>query len=358
MDLIRLLSIENRMFRHAIFWLAWIVVFTFVKSFGESLNGYLGWLTYYIITLPLFIAHTYLVVYWAAPKLLRGFRILIFVLVFIALLMLFSFLDLLISDRILNPIFPELFKSSDLYFSPGNIIINGIGNLYIILVFAAIKMIRIWYLADMQNRNIIAKNLMNQRSDANAGIQPGMLMHSMKEIEILSRNESEKVAEAIALLSELLNNVMLAQKIIYVRLDEEIRNVKKLFRLYSLLMDTDPFRLNIEGDAFSQRQIAAFMLFSPIDIMIRRMGRFPGDQLSIVMENDHSASFSWIAQPNHESGMEISGLQAGLDQLYPERFVIEKLKDNDRCGIRIIDLKNLSIKALDRKEVYGQAMLP
>jgi len=76
---------QNRSLRHLVFWLTWVVGFTFIKSFGESMEVYLGWFSYYLITLPIFIAHTYLVAYLLVPYFLNRRLFPFFVVLFLLL---------------------------------------------------------------------------------------------------------------------------------------------------------------------------------------------------------------------------------------------------------------------------------
>jgi two-component system LytT family sensor kinase len=115
MDLFQKISLENRYLRHGLFWIVWVIGFTFVKSFGASLDVYFGWLIYYIVTLPLFIIHTYLIVYWAAKKFLKGPRIIFFIVLFILLMSVFSFIELIVTDELLSRFIPEIFSNNNYY---------------------------------------------------------------------------------------------------------------------------------------------------------------------------------------------------------------------------------------------------
>ena len=76
---------QRRGLRHLLFWFVWVVGFTFIKSFGESMDIYLGWFSYYLITLPIFVAHTYLVAYVLVPLFLNKRLFPLFILSFIVL---------------------------------------------------------------------------------------------------------------------------------------------------------------------------------------------------------------------------------------------------------------------------------
>ena len=53
---------------HTIFWLTWVVSFTIIQSLGFGIDQYFIWFMYYVVTLPIFIIHTYLIAYWIVPN--------------------------------------------------------------------------------------------------------------------------------------------------------------------------------------------------------------------------------------------------------------------------------------------------
>ena len=71
-----------------------------------------------------------------------------------------------------------------------NIVISGIGNLYIVLVFIAVKMIRKWYLTTEEKKKINERFLEDKVAKANARIQPGMLLYAIGRMEEMAENKS------------------------------------------------------------------------------------------------------------------------------------------------------------------------
>jgi len=323
MDLFQKISLENRVLRHGLFWLAWIVGFTFVKSFGASLDTYLGWLVYYVVTLPIFIVHTYLIVYWAAKKFLKGPGIILFILLFIVIMSVFSFIELIVTDEFLSSFFPEIFSSAQSYLDIGNVLISGIGNLYIILVFAAAKMIRQWYVADHHKQIIVERNLYLQRADVNAGIQPGMLLFAIEKIEKLVSKKSENVPGAIALLSELLNAVMQAQRNKVLRVDEEAKNVKRMLGLYALLLDKNIPNIRIEGEELSLKYLPVFIVFSPIEIICRNYGALAVSDIQISLANSRPVEINWKSEVLSKDKGVARLVREEMEKLYPKRFHME-----------------------------------
>jgi len=328
-------KLENRYIRHSIFWLSWILGFTFVKSFGESLDHYLAWLSYYLLTLPVFMIHTYLIVYWAGTYFLQGARVLLFILIFLISLLLFSYVELWLTEIVLANRWPGIFSQEVNRFSIGNILVSGIGNLYILLVFIAARMIRSWYLADKDKQLIVRKNLVLERADANAGIQPQMLLYAVSGIEKLAMHSKELVPSSLALLSELLNSVMQARQSILVRVDEEVQNVKRMLKLYASLLETPMPRMRIEGDNLSMKMLPAFILFSPLEIICRRNSWLPGGFINVTILSPEQIEIDMeAATPGIESLNPIQ-IQRELNQLYPDSFDLSMEAGKEKVTIRM-----------------------
>ncbi|MDF1571067.1 MAG: hypothetical protein P1P82_05560 [Bacteroidales bacterium] len=322
MELLRHFSLENRYLRHGIFWMAWVAGFTFVKSFGSGMETYVGWLFYYLATLPIFMAHTYLVVYWAARKFLCGVKIILFVFVFVLLMLLFSFLEMFVTNTWLSQLFPSVFSGSPEYRDPLNVLISGIGNLYIILVFAAARMVRSWYLGERKGQALEKQQLFMERADANAGILPGMLLFSVRSIEQMGRDRPGDVAGAIAMLSQLLNAVMQAHKSMKLRLDEEMRNVRNLLKLYSLLMGRDIPVLKIEQCSMAALSLPAFMIFSPLEIVIRHFMWMPDDTIEVCIRGEEMVTISLRSEAADVRKPDPAEMTRELDLLYPGRYQV------------------------------------
>jgi hypothetical protein len=220
----------------------------------------------------------------------------------------------------------------------GNIVISGIGNLYIILVFAAAKLIREWYVTDNHKQDLVKRNLYLKRADANASVQPGMLLFSIEKIEEMELAKSEHVPAAIALLSEILNAVMQAQKRKVQRVDEEARIVKRMLKLYAMLLDTVAPGLRIEGEDLSMKSLPAFILFSPLEIVIRHQSLLPEENISIVIEDERSVQISWEASYLSQKPMIIDTLKREMDKLYPDQFYVESHVENDSYSVCILAL--------------------
>lgn len=334
------IALSNRYFRHILFWIFWVAGFTFVKSYGAGPDIYLGWLTYYIVTLPVFILHTYLIVYWAAGRFLSGFKIPVFIVIFFVLMVLFSFLEMIITSEILSGYFPYLFSEEPTYLNPGEVVISGIGNLYIILVFSASKMIRSWHIKEKQKQEIIHWNLLLKRADANAGIHPRMLLFSLEEIETLTSDGSEIAPSVIFHLSELLNTVMRIGEDLLITVGDELRNVEKLLNFYALLLSSKTPKVKLDSGVTEISNLSASIVFLPLEIIIRRFRQLPGELILIRVHHSGFIEISWFSDKLRLSEFEKESMLLEMEEIYPGRFSVEFNSRDQRTSIRIKDCSN------------------
>lgn len=334
------IALSNRHFRHILFWIFWVAGFTFVKSYGAGPDVYLGWLTYYIVTLPVFVLHTYLIVYWAAGRFMSGPRIPIFVAIFFVMMVLFSFLEMTITSEILSGCFPYLFTEEPTYLNPGEVVISGIGNLYIILVFSASKMIRSWHLKEKQKQEIVSRNLLLERADVNAGVHPRMLLFSLEEIENLTSKGYETAPSVIFNLSELLNTVMRSGNVSMITVGEELRNVEKLLNFYALLLSSEVPGVKLESAVAGTMNLSASIVFLPLEFIIRHFRKLPGDMILIYVHHSGFVEISWSSDKLRLSEFEKDRLLSEMEEIYPRRFSVECDTQDQHTSISIKDCSN------------------
>lgn len=267
----RVLSlVKDRTWRHVIFWTCWVVGFTFIKSFGEAHEIYFGWFSYYVVTLPIFIAHTYLIAYLLIPHLLNKKYYPLFILLFIGLFYGFSVLELILSNEFIFKWYPTGSVMIENYLSPGNVAVNGLGNLYIVLVFLAVRTVRNWYFAENKRKELQQVELQKQMEDTMTRVQPMMLLYAIENINRMVDRSSGEVTRAIALTSELLSEVMMYHEDKHHLFAREIELVRKLVSLVELFRESKPeVEFFISGDP-GHIKLPPMILFSFVDQIFRK----------------------------------------------------------------------------------------
>jgi sensor histidine kinase YesM len=223
---------NHKIIFHALFWLTWVISFTLVQSLGVGKNEFFVWLMYYIITLPVFVIHTYIIAYWLIPRTFYKNRFLLLFLGAFILLLIFSVLELIISNELVFKIFDESKAFNSGYLDFKNIVISGIGNHYIILVFLAIKVGKAWYQSQTKKIEIQQMNIETELEIYRYQLQPKVMLNLMEELGYISRNDPKKSSEMIIRISNFLNQLLHESREELIPLSEEIDIVKSFLGIH------------------------------------------------------------------------------------------------------------------------------
>lgn len=199
---------RHDVFLHSVFWLTWIFSFTIIQSLGNGFGEWIMWLVYYIITLPIFVIHTYLISYWLVPYSYLKKQYWLLVVGFLLFLILFSVIELVISNELIFKKFdPEkAFESG--YLNLKNIVISGVGNHYVILAFLAIKAGRSWYSAQNLKEELLQTKMETDLEIFRYQLQPKLVYTLIEELEILQKQEPERASDMIVKISNFLNHFL------------------------------------------------------------------------------------------------------------------------------------------------------
>jgi len=223
---------KNRINLHTIFWIMWVVSFTVIQSIGNDVNHWIMWLMYYLITLPIFIIHTYLIAYWLLPKLFSRGRYLLFIAGVFILLIFFSVIELIVSNELVFKAFDSNNVFAPAYLNIKNIIISGIGNHFIILLFFAIKAGESWYSVQNKRDELLQTKMETDLEIYRYRLQPKLVLTLMEELEIISEKNPEKAPEMIVKISNFLNNFLFDGKEELLPLPLDIKLIRKFLAIH------------------------------------------------------------------------------------------------------------------------------
>jgi hypothetical protein len=222
---------------HLAFWLCWIITFTIIQSLGGGAHQYFVWLMYYIITLPIFVVHTYIIAYWLLPEtFFKGKIWLAFAGIFV-LLIVFSVIELVVSNEIVFNIFDNSKKFEPGYLNPSNIIISGIGNHYIILVFLAIKVGQSWYYSKNKTAGLMQIKMETELEIYKYQLQPKLILTLAEEMENIAQKEPEKLPQMIIKTSGFLNHFLFDVKDELIPLSLEVKLIREFLDIHKHALD-------------------------------------------------------------------------------------------------------------------------
>ncbi|WP_319480112.1 histidine kinase [uncultured Draconibacterium sp.] len=218
---------------HVIFWLAWVISFTFIQTLNEGIASLHIWLMYYLITLPVFVTHTYIIAYWLLPKTFFKGNYLLFAAGVTVLLIVFSMIELLVSNYLVFYLFDKSRMFAPGFLNFKNIIISGVGNHYIILVFLAIKAGNSWYRAEYQKEELLRSKLETELEIYRYQLQPRIVLELIKELEVLSLKKAETAPDMIINISNFLNRFLYEGKEELIPLELEVRLLEEFMTIHN-----------------------------------------------------------------------------------------------------------------------------
>ncbi|HYQ58038.1 MAG TPA: histidine kinase [Draconibacterium sp.] len=127
-----------------------------------------------------------------------------------------------------------------------NIVVSGIGNHYIILVFLSIKAGVSWYRAENRKHELIQNNLETDLEIYRYQLQPKVVLELISELEIVTAAKPDTAPEMIIKISNFLNHFLYEGKEELISLEQEVK----------LLEDF----LDIHKHALGKRFISNFMV--------------------------------------------------------------------------------------------------
>jgi hypothetical protein len=256
---------KKRITLHSIFWLCWILGFTFIQSFGFGIPDFGAWLFYYIVTLPLFIAHTYLIAYWLVPVYFLKKRYWLFTGWIIVLLSIFSVFELVVSNELVWKHVKPMNVQPGNYFGWQNILINGLGNEYIIIVFLSVKVVRFWNSKVGEKTELLNQQLSNEIELLKYQSYPRFILNVTDKLEALAQKHSTKTPEMIIRLSNLMNSMFTGEKSDKILLQKEIELISSYIEIQRMGFPIGyDVNFQVSGDLNGLR-IAPFLLFQLVE---------------------------------------------------------------------------------------------
>lgn len=223
---------------HTLFWVMWILTFTAIQSIGNGLDEWFLWLMYYIITLPVFIIHTYIIAYWLLPAMLNTGRFWLFIIGVLVLLIIFSVIELVVSNELVFRVFDKSKVFEPGFLNIKNIVISGVGNHYIILVFLAIKAGRSWYSVLNEKDELLQSKTETDLEIYQHQLQPKLILTLMEELEILTKINPEKAPDMIVKVSSFLNKFLYEGKNELIPLQLEVQLIEEFLNIHKEALST------------------------------------------------------------------------------------------------------------------------
>jgi two-component system LytT family sensor kinase len=157
------------------------------------------------------------------------------------LLIIFSVIELIVSNELVFKVFDPSKTFAPGYLNPANIIISGIGNHYIILVFLAIKVGMSWFSSKNQTAGLLQIKMETELEIYRYQLQPKLILTLVEELEMITEKQPDRLPDMIIKTSNFLNHFLFDVKDELIPLNLEVKLVDEFLEIHKYALGT---RLN------------------------------------------------------------------------------------------------------------------
>ncbi len=333
-------SNKLRLWRHIIFWITHIIIFSFL--FKVPLQSIGNMLILSTLWVPVFVLYTYPIMYWMLPFYLLKEKYLQFSILLLAWAVAGYFLNYIFRVNVLFP-FSDLLHYKTNNKNPWAVnsylsmnVMAGFGCMIILFKYW-IKKQREWMQAEKEKISAELQLLKAQ-------VHPHFLFNTLNNIYSVSLETSPKTSQLILKLSSLLNYMLYECKTEHVLLEKEIKVMKDYIDLekerYANKLEIS---LNIEGD-IKDKYIAPLLLLPFLENAFKHgtSEQLEKPWLSMNLTVYQNTLRCKIANSKNEditvneNGIGIINVKKRLALLYPGLYELEINNESDFFVVSLI----------------------
>jgi two-component system, LytTR family, sensor kinase len=327
-SMLDILNSRKRIFFHIAYWICAVLLFTFL--WGTRYNNY--WVCFYneLVFLPIKLGVTYFGLYYIIPKLLlkrKYIRLIVASVVMITaggilqrILVYYSFIPLLGVSELNTPLFDTIE------------ILNHVININSVMIIPfALKLYS--YSLEKENRIL---TLSQEKTKAEllflrSQIQPHFLFNVLNDLYAMALKQSDKTADVILKLSDLMRYVLQESTADVVSIEKEINYIRNYIDLEKLRYgDRFSIDLQVTSDV-SECFITPLLLLPFVENAFKHStNAITGAWITIKIKiNNHELTLDvansydpgTLKSDHISSGIGIKNIRQRLDILYPDRYV-------------------------------------
>jgi len=325
--------IIKRWIRHILFWLIYLIVLTLFDvgpEYSKTFNTFL----FLLISLPVYLAYTYLSLYLVMPGCLKSGRFIFLAVYFVVASIFFSSLSQFFSNFVYYQFFnPDYFQSSG--FITSSIIANNVIWVNVpFLVFGSAKSIRD-YLFELKKKNEIEnRNMEAELTLLAAQLHPHFLFNTLNNLYSLSLSGSPQTSVGLQKVIGLMKYILFECGLPDIPVRKEINLIDNYLELEKLRYDK---RLKVDFKASIQETdllIAPMILFTFVENCFKHgSSKATGSSFINILVSSGANNLSFIAEnsvsenqtikKNESRGMGLENVKKRLELLYPGRHILK-----------------------------------
>lgn len=347
MNKIIITVIRNPLLQHGVFWIISFYILLNIFSLSSSFQKidfiYTG---IFLISL---IIPVLINLYLLLPYFLRKGKYLLYSILFLGLLFLFSWFNQLIFSGLIDIILPDYFFIS--YYSYGDILkFFGI----FLLVTTLLQLSKEWFELNATRQKMILLEREKIEAELKAlsnQVNPHFLFNSLNVLYSLAINQKKEAPEAILKLSDILRYVIYDSAANTTTIESEVRLIQNYLDLQRYRVG-DHSNISFDVNVEDQHIPVAPMLFLPLvenGFKHGIKGDIGNTFLNIQLKTEHklltftvenNKGNADIEENRDTSGVGLENIRSRLLLLYPDKyeFTISELKDRFRVELKLKEL--------------------
>ena len=348
-----------RLFRHLIFWMAWILFSATVQltNFKPGPMA-LGDLVLYqmirsVTRLPSFVLFCYVTVYFLVPTFIPKRKYIYFFLCFILFAFIVYWLNYFFLAPTFNlppnivgnqfqsmPITPFIRKFFSFYSN-----INFTGAIPACCLMLAIKYYKDWHKKQSEGEMLIRENKQAELQLLKAQIHPHFLFNTLNNIYSFTLTESPQAAGLVDKLSGMIDYITTEGEKSFVPVEKEIQLINDYIGLEKVRYG-DRLNIQVEINGEYENKIIAPLLMIPFvencfkhgaSVMrgqqwIRLSIQIKEDQLDFHLSNSKPPQ---TINPNNKKGIGLANVQKRLQLLYPGKHFLKIESTSDTYTVHL-----------------------
>jgi len=333
----------KRIALHICFWICYLLFYSFLYGYRTGTIGSAMLQSSY--TLPIDMAATYFAIYFLIPKFLLRRKYVLYFLLLITSTVIAAATTRLINYYYVIPRFsPDYDISKYPLFTFSFFILTY--NIYPVVILAsAIKLLKSLFEERYKRMDLEIQNQSSELALLRNQINPHFLFNTLNNIHTLITRDSDKAADALMRLSEIMRYMLYETTVELVPIEKEIEYIQSYIELQKLRL-TNPQNIHCKLDSNMRGFLIAPMLFIPfIENTFKHSDKNNKiEPIIITLELNEKKIFFSSSNPiksKHEEsldkvgGIGLKNVKRRLELLYPTNYSLQIAEKNSTFTVQL-----------------------
>lgn len=339
--------LKNPVVHHLVFWIGYFLFNTL--RWGSYFDDYWYSLRSNLVEFPIHVILVYFNLYFLLPRYIPSRLTKYLVLLFLSLLIMSLLRIVLTYEFVTTEVWRESVVKEQSLFGLNYIVAVFMGELYVIGLTTAIKLIIDWVRTQRRARELERRNHETELSFLRSQVQPHFFFNTLNNLYSLTLDKSDKAPETVLKLSDLMSYVIYKGKNTRVSLPEEVIHIHNYIDLERLRYgDNHIAEINISGN-IQDKWIPPLILMPFVENSFKhgtdyKNGKIPiniqltvnGNVLYFTVKNAKNKNSTIEKDPDKSnSGIGIQNTMRRLELLYDKNYTLDISEDDNTYKVSL-----------------------